>query len=94
MSTSKAEANQRNQEKLGRAVAILRNVSEQPGVPRNARGLVRQSLILLGDEKVALALRIVNVVSLLDAAPQDPGLPSYARVAIWSAISELESIRD
>jgi len=44
---------------------------------------------MLQDPKQSLAVR-----SLLDEVAQDPNMPSFARVTLWSAVSELESIRE
>lgn len=94
MNVSKAEAHQRNLERLIRAMTTLRRVAQQPGVPRGVRGRIGELLIMLDDEKTDLGLRVANVISALDATSQDPDLPSFARVEIWSVISELEAIRE
>ena len=94
MHVTKAEMHRQNLEKLTKATTTLRQITTQPGVSKNDRALIREVLTALEDENVALGLRVVNVISSLDAASQDPGLPSFARVEIWSAVSELESIRE
>lgn len=94
MHMSRSEVRQQNLEKLDRATATLEQITTQPGVPRNVRTLIRDVLTSLKDEKVALGLRVVNAISTLDSTSQDPGLPSFARVEIWSAVSQLESIRE
>lgn len=49
---------------------------------------------MLQDLKLSVGVRAANAVSMLDEISQDPNMPSFARVTIWSAVSTLESIRD
>jgi uncharacterized protein (UPF0147 family) len=48
----------------------------------------------LHDQNVSLAVRAANAISMLDEVSQDPNMSSFARVILWSAVSELESIRE
>jgi uncharacterized protein (UPF0147 family) len=83
----------RNQEKLARAIFSLTQIADDHTVPRNVRNTVRESLTALQDDRMEPPLRIINAISVLDKIAQDAGMPSFARVAMWSAVSELESIR-
>lgn len=94
MHLTKSCVHQQNEAKLTKATATLRQVTTLPGLPKNVRSSVWNALKLLDDEKVSLGLRAVNAISSLDGVGQEPSLPSYARVEIWSAVSDLESIRD
>jgi uncharacterized protein (UPF0147 family) len=49
---------------------------------------------MLQDEKTSIAVRAANAISLLDEISQDPNMPSFSRVTIWSAVSTLESIKE
>jgi len=49
---------------------------------------------MLQDAKQSVAVRAANAISLLDEVAQDPNMPSFARVTLWSAVSGLESIRE
>ena len=51
-------------------------------------------MIVLQDSKLSVAVRAANAISMLDEVAQDPNMPSFARVTLWSAVSELESIRE
>ena len=49
---------------------------------------------MLNDEELSQGVRAANVISMLDEITQDPNIPSFSRVTVWSAVSNLESIRD
>jgi uncharacterized protein (UPF0147 family) len=83
-----------NQEKLEKAIATLQQVAESTITPRNIRKLVKDAIAMLQDEKTSIAVRAANAISLLDEISQDPNMPSFSRVTIWSAVSTLESIRE
>ena len=44
--------------------------------------------------KLSVAVRAANAISLIDEVGQEPKMPYLARVTLWSAVSELESIRE
>jgi uncharacterized protein (UPF0147 family) len=89
-----AKKKRENQEKLEKAIATLQQVAESTITPRNIRKLVKDAIAMLQDEKTSIAVRAANAISLLDEISQDPNLPSFSRVTIWSAVSTLESIRE
>lgn len=89
-----AKKKKENQEKLEKAIATLQQVAESTITPRNIRKLVRDAIAMLQDEKTSIAVRAANAISLLDEISQDPNMPSFSRVTIWSAVSTLESIRE
>jgi uncharacterized protein (UPF0147 family) len=43
---------------------------------------------------MSLAVRAANAVSILEEVVQDPNLPSFSRVNIWAAVSQLEAIKE
>lgn len=89
-----AKRKKENQEKLEKAIATLQQVAESTITPRNIRKLVRDAIAMLQDEKTSIAVRAANAISLLDEISQDPNMPSFSRVTIWSAVSTLESIKE
>ena len=85
---------QMNDDKLAKASASLQQIADSNITPRNIRKIVKDSIIALQDPKVSLAIRAANAISMLDEVAQDPNMSSLARVILWSAVSELESIRE
>ena len=88
------EKDNENQELLDKATAILLSVSDNPSSPRNIRKLIKDSIDTLKDDSLSVGVRAANAISMLEDVSQDPNIPSFSRVTIWSAVSSLESIRD
>ena len=86
--------NNENLELLNKAIAILSSISDNPSTPRNIRKLIKDSIDILNDESLSVGVRAANAISMLEDVSQDPNIPSFSRVTIWSAVSSLESIRD
>ena len=89
-----AGKNNENLELLNKAIAILSSISDNPSTPRNIRKLIKDSIDTLNDESLSVGVRAANSISMLEDVSQDPNIPSFSRVTIWSAVSSLESIRD
>lgn len=83
-----------NEEKLAKAISTLQTVADSTITPRNIRKVVKDAILMLNDTKLELGVRVANAISVLDEVSQDPNMPSFSRVTIWSALSTLESIRD
>ncbi len=81
-------------EKLARAINTLQTIVDNVNVPRNIRKIVKESITMLQDEKLSPAVRAANVISMLDEISQDPNMPSFTRVTLWSAVSTLEGIKE
>ena len=92
--SAKVKKQQENDAKLAKAVVSLTQISDSSITPRNIRKTVKDSVLMLQDTKQSVAVRAANAISLLDDVAQDPNKPSYGRVTLWSAGSELESIRE
>ncbi|HXW36726.1 MAG TPA: UPF0147 family protein [Nitrososphaerales archaeon] len=92
--SSKAKKQQENDAKLLKATTSLQQIADSNITPRNIRKIVKDSIDMLQDVKQSMAVRAANAISLLDEVAQDPNMPSFARVTLWSAVSELESIRE
>ena len=89
-----AGKNDENLELLNKAIAVLSSISDNPSTPRNIRKLIKDSIDILKDESISVGVRAANAISMLEDVSQDPNIPSFSRVTIWSAVSSLESIRD
>jgi len=83
-----------NEERIAKAIGILQSVVDSNITPRNIRKIVKDAITILQDDKLGLGVRAANAVSVLDEVSQDPNMPSYERVTIWSAVSTLESVRE
>lgn len=83
-----------NEQKLAKAISTLQTVADSTITPRNIRKTVKDAILMLNDTKLGLGVRVANAISILDEVSQDPNMPSFSRVTIWSALSTLESIRD
>lgn len=70
------------------------SVADSPTTPRNIRKTVKDSIMMLQDSSMSLGVRAANTISTLDEVSQDPNMPSFARVTVWSAVSTLESVRE
>lgn len=92
--STKLKKQQENDAKLAKASVSLQQIADSNITPRNIRKIVKDSITMLQDARQSMAVRAANAISLLDDAAQDPNMPSFARVTLWSAVSELESIRE
>jgi hypothetical protein len=92
--SAKIKKQQVNDAKMTKAIASLTQITDSNITPRNIRKTVKDSITMLQDAKQSLSVRAANAISLLDDVAQDPNMPSFARVTLWSAVSELESIRE
>ena len=86
--------NQENEEKLVKAISTLQSVADSNITPRNIRKIVKEAMTMLQDTKLGPAVRAANAISMLDEVSQDPNMPSFSRVTVWSAVSTLESVRE
>ncbi|MGI0079857.1 MAG: UPF0147 family protein [Nitrososphaerales archaeon] len=83
-----------NEQKVSKALAVLQQVVESNITPRNIRKVVKDAINTLTDGKTAIGIRAANSISILEDVSQDPNMPSFSRVTIWSAVSTLESVRE
>jgi uncharacterized protein len=83
-----------NEDKVQKALATLSQVVESNITPRNIRKIVKDAINMLNDTKVSIGVRAANSISILEEVSQDPNMPSFSRVTIWSAVSTLESVRE
>jgi uncharacterized protein len=71
----------------------LAELADDATVPRNIRRGAQSARDELAKPRVALDVRIASAVYVLDDLANDPNLPSHGRTAIWSLISNLESLQ-
>jgi uncharacterized protein (UPF0147 family) len=74
--------------------SILKEVADSEVTPRRIRRLARGSIAALDDEKLSVTSRAANVVTMSEEATEGPNISSFTRVALWSAVSELEAISE
>ena len=89
---SKLEAE--NAERLKKALANLQLVVESSITPKNIRKVLKDTMNALVDAHISVGVRAASAISILEELSQDPNMPSFARVTMWSALSNLESIRE
>jgi hypothetical protein len=89
-----AKKRKENEQRIQQAIAILQQVADNTITPRNIRKTVKDAIAMLQDESLSMAVRAANVISVLEEVSQDPNMPSFSRVTIWSAVSQLEGIRE
>lgn len=83
-----------NEGRLLKAKSNLEQVARWEAAPRRVRKLAGDAMLVLHDTKLSMTLRAANVITMLEEVTQDPNLPSFVRVALWSAVSELEAISE
>ncbi len=82
------------EERMGQALVVLGQISEDTTTPRNIRRAAKDSMDALQAGGLTAAVRASNVVSILDDVLQDPNMPPYTRVKLWNVMSLLEAIKD
>ncbi|MGI0055641.1 MAG: UPF0147 family protein [Thermoplasmata archaeon] len=78
---------------LIRIAESLTELAEDVSVPRNVRRGAASAHAALDRPRAALDLRIASAVYVLDDLANDPNLPTHGRTAIWSIMSQLESLK-
>jgi uncharacterized protein (UPF0147 family) len=76
-----------------RIIESLNQLAEDGSVPRNVRRGAQSAREELSKERTALDLRVASAVYVLDDLANDPNLPTHGRTAIWTIISNLESLQ-
>ena len=82
------------EERIGQALTILGDISEDTTTPRNIRRAAKNAMQVLQTTEYTPAVRASNAVSVLDEILQDPNMPPYTRVKLWNVMSLLEAIKD
>ncbi|MGB9134956.1 MAG: UPF0147 family protein [Candidatus Bathyarchaeia archaeon] len=83
------------EERMGQALVVLGQISEDTTTPRNIRRAAKNSIgALQATGDLSAAVKASNAVSVLDEILQDPNMPPYTRVKLWNVMSLLEAIKD
>ncbi|UCG36534.1 MAG: UPF0147 family protein [Candidatus Bathyarchaeota archaeon] len=82
------------EERMGQAMAVLNQISEDTTTPRNIRRAAKESIDVLQTTDLTHAVKASNAISILDDILQDPNMPPYTRVKLWNVMSLLEAIKD
>ena len=66
-------------------------IENDASVPRNVKSRIKNAISLLTHQtKSDMSLRIDKSLEELGDVAEDPNLPQYARMQIWSVVSQLE----
>jgi uncharacterized protein (UPF0147 family) len=82
------------EERMGQALVVLGQVSEDNTTPRNIRRAAKESAEALQNNEFTYGVRASNAISILDEILQDPNMPLYSRTKLWNVMSLLEAIKD
>jgi uncharacterized protein len=78
---------------LQRVLESISELIDDASVPRNIRRGAQSAKDELSKPRVPRDVRIASAVYVLDDLANDPNLPTHGRTAIWSIISNLESMQ-
>jgi uncharacterized protein len=78
---------------IDRILATLSQMSEDLSLPRNIRRGAQGAREVLTKNGVAVDVRVAGAVGVLDDLANDSNIPVHGRTAIWSLISQLESLQ-
>ena len=84
----------KTKKKIERGLFILEEISKSHIIPRNIRRTADSAIESIKDSSLSPGVRSANAVSILEGILHDPNMPPFARVKIWTAIGDLETIRD
>jgi uncharacterized protein (UPF0147 family) len=78
---------------LGRVLESLTELVDDVTLPRNARRGAQSAKDELAKPGAPQDVRIASAVGVLDDLANNPNLPPHGRTAIWSIMSNLESVQ-
>jgi len=70
----------------------LQNLNEDVSVPRNIRRGAKEAREILMNKEELIDVKVASAISILDELVNDPNVPIHGRTAIWSIMSQLESL--
>lgn len=70
----------------------LQNLNEDVSVPRNIRRGAKEAREILMNKEESIDVKVASAISILDELVNDPNVPIHGRTAIWSIMSQLESL--
>lgn len=77
-------------EKLLVIVEDLSSIEKDATIPKNVRQKIKTAIDLLSVNDKNLSLRIDKSIQELGDLADDPNVPSYTKMQIWSVVSQLE----
>ncbi len=72
-------------------VEDLSSIEKDATIPKNVRLRIKTAIELLNGSDPNLNLRIDKSIQELGDVADDPNVPSYTKMQIWSVVSQLES---
>ncbi|MCI4438504.1 UPF0147 family protein [archaeon] len=83
-----------NEEKIVKAIDILKLIQADVATPKSVRKLIKEAQDSLVKKDLSPGVRAASAIQLLEEANQDPNLPMISRTRIWNALSLLETVKD
>lgn len=83
-----------NEEKIVKAMEILKLIQADVATPKSVRKLIKEAQDLLLKKDLSPGVRAASAIQLLEEANQDSNLPMLSRTRIWNALSVLETVKD
>lgn len=90
--TSKFLGDKMKTKKLEQICMNLQNLNEDISVPRNIRRGAKEAREILMRSEESIDVKVASAISILDELVNDPNVPIHGRTAIWSIMSQLESL--
>lgn len=78
---------------INEAIAMMMDVIDDRGVPRNIRAVIEQAAEKIKAKKVETA-NFGTAMYLLDDISNDINMPAHTRTDIWQIISKLEALKE
>ncbi|EQD76569.1 protein belonging to Uncharacterized protein family UPF0147 [mine drainage metagenome] len=78
---------------VGRVLESLTQLADDASLPRSARRAAQSAKDVLAKPGTPEDVRIASAVGVLDDLANNPNLPTHGRTAIWSIMSNLESVQ-
>jgi uncharacterized protein (UPF0147 family) len=91
---SKAKRKEEFESRIRQTLGVLGEVSQDNTTPRNIRRAAKNAMDALQLPEHSLGVRASNAIAILEDISQDPNMPQYTRVKLWSVASLLEAIKD
>jgi len=80
-----------NKETVQNMIALLDAIEQDNTVPKNIRAKIKEATAILANEELNISLRIDKSLEHLGDLTENPNLPPYTRMQVWSLVSQLES---
>lgn len=80
-----------DQSKFQEIVENLLSIDSDPTIPRNVRIRIKKAISIMQNEQEKFDLKVDKSLQELGDIAEDPNLPQYTRMQIWTLVSQLES---